>query len=285
MILETCPFNNENLIARIKLEENMGNVAKTYIVEANRTFKNTDKPFCFEFPDNESVEYVQFEAQKSFSKRTINFRKQRPYISYKVDPWRNESIQRNFAASLINPFDEDIVVLGDIDEIIDRRSWPQILDEVYRHGIVTVGLHFTMFYLNLFLPRDVKFGPADFSYRVFIMTGKYFKEMNLSSDKLRKLGEGGKLTNDVYRIPGIHGFHHSWLGDASFVVNKLNSYSHDLRDHSAELHDSDGINHEVIKEIMASKKSVFGHTLELRDDVDLLLSVTENSKRLSEFLI
>ena len=65
--------------------------------------------------------------------------------------WHNEAVQRNCACNYKNLVgDEDIVILSDVDEIIDSRFSDQIVNEVKKRGIITVRLHFTLFYLNLF---------------------------------------------------------------------------------------------------------------------------------------
>lgn len=281
MIYEVSPYNNEHIVAKLKIEESATFVDQLHVCEANRTYTFKPKPYNFPFESNPRIYYEKLDADTAFVGRRLRPRRRFPFFSYSVDGWVNEPVQRNFCCSKIKPRDSDLVVLSDIDEIIDSRHWPQIIDEVAKRGIVTVGLHFTLYFLNLFSKSFP--GPPDYSYRIFIMTGKIFNTLTVTSDQLRKLGERGKLIDDVYRIPGLMGFHHSWLGDEVFIENKLRSYSHGREDHSAHLYSRYGnIDRAAIRSFLVSKSSIFGegHELEVRNDVEFLASVTE--KRDSE---
>jgi hypothetical protein len=274
MIFEACPFNNENLVASIKVTESDGFVDQLHICEANRTFQFTPKPYNFLFDSDARVHYKKLDADKMFKGERFRFHRKHPFFSKSVNPWVNERIQRNYCSASLVPGDRDLVVLSDIDEIIDSRHWPQVIHEAKKHGIVTIGLHFTLYYFNLF--SDNFAGPPDYSYRVFAMTGQRFNEMKISSDRLRKLGEAGRLKDTVHRIPGVMGFHHSWLGDTDFIKAKLLSYSHDRKDHDAGLYSPDGsIAKERIDNLLLDKKSVFGevHQLQIRNDIPQLHTV------------
>lgn len=276
MIFQCCPFNNENLIASLSLKESVGYVDEMHISEANRTFQYTPKDFNFQNAlDDSRIRYHQVNADSQFLGKHWRLTRRAPFLHYSVDPWVNERLQRNIACSHVKPMDDDIVVLSDMDEIIDSRYWPEIIWNARKHGIVTVGLHFTLYYFNLFSSSVLGYGPEDYSYKLFAMTGKIFNELPFSSDRLRKLGESGKLLNSVYRIPGIQGFHHSWLGDSEFVRNKLLSYAHGKSDHIEELYSVDGsIRDDYIEYLLTDKKSMFeNHTLQVRNDVPQLQSV------------
>jgi hypothetical protein len=285
MIFECCLFNNENIIAKIKLAESSNFVGQLHLTEANRTFRFTPKAWELNIEPNGRLFYHKVYGESEFKGPHLRLHRRSPFVSYSVNPWINERRQRNLACSHILPMDDDVVVLSDVDEIIDQRYWPEILDQVRRHGIVTIGMHFTLYYFNLFSDRFV--GPPDFSYKVYVMTGKHFKNMTISSDKLRKLGESGRLSNVVFRIPGIQGFHHSWLGDVEFIQRKLRAYSHGKGDHDGELYLPDGsINQETIRTLLLNRESIFGssHKLQIRDDISMLQSVeSERREELAQF--
>ena len=274
MIFECCPFNNENLLSRIKLEESLGFVNELHLTESNRTFRYSTKSWSFEVGGDPRLRYHRVDGASRFLGPHLRLHRSSPWFSWSVNPWINESRQRNLACSNISPGKDDIVVLSDVDEIIDGRHWPEIIDEVKKHGIVTIGLHYTLYYFNLF--SDNFAGPPDFSYKVFAMTGQRFNEMKISSDRLRKLGEAGRLKDTVHRIPGIMGFHHSWLGDTDFIKAKLLSYSHDKKDHDSSLYSPDGsIDKERIDNLLLDKRSLFGEVnqLQIRNDIPQLRTV------------
>lgn len=55
----------------------------------------------------------------------------------------------------------------------------RIIEETKKHQVLMVKLHYTSFYLNLFLESNL--GAPDCSYRLFVMKGRYFKSMPLTS--------------------------------------------------------------------------------------------------------
>lgn len=167
-----------------------------------------------------------------------------------------------------------------------------IIDEAKRRGILTLKLHFTLFYLNLFSTNWHELwanSPSDYSYRVFIMKGSYFNSMKLTSNKLRRKGEAGKLTKSVYCFDEIMGFHLSWLGDADQIVAKLQSYAHDISDHSGSIVDENGeLCVEKIRMKIMKRESLFdGHKLEIRNvgEIRFLRAIEENIHSYKELLI
>lgn len=143
-----------------------------------------------------------------------------------------------------------------------------------------------MFYFNLFCSNWS--GPAYYSYRIFIVKGKYLrKRFYNDSDYLRKMGEQSNLLNKVKCLEGIKGYHHSWLGDEKFVVNKLKSYAHTLNCHSKEIFNDQGeIDIDVIKNNMRLGKSIFADiSLNVNNEIELLSSVEKLKKDTPEFFL
>jgi hypothetical protein len=169
------------------------------------------------------------------------------------------------------------VILSDIDEIIDERQKDRIIEETRKRGIITIKIYFTLFYFNLF-SRNIG-GPPDYSYRIFIMTGKYFNKLKMTSDQLRKAGEHGKLMNEVYCLEEFMGFHHSWIGDANFIKNKLLAYAHiEFRSLA---------NEDYIQKCIKEKKSIYpGHELYIDHNIEMLRSVmNQDPKDISKYLL
>lgn len=276
MIYECLPYFNEELISRIRIKNDLGFINQIHIVESDYTFKYSYKGYNFpkELQNINSVNYFKLNGKKKFVPN--NFLGKIELINYRISEdeykkglsspaWYNESVQRNFVSDTIHPNDDDYVILCDIDEILDMRCLPLILEEVDKRGIVTCKLRFTMFYFNLFV--NGWGGPDDYSYRMFIMTGKYFKNLQCSSDELRKKGERNQLLDYVYCLPEYCGFHHSWLGDTKAVLNKINAYAHSTSDHK-------GTSEDYITKCIQNGEAIFeGIELFLDDSVSLLQEV------------
>ena len=189
--------------------------------------------------------------------------------------WYNERIQRNLACTLASIQDDDIIILSDIDEIIDSRLADQLLVEVEKREIITVRLHFTMYYFNLFSKSFS--GPADYSYRTFLLTGKRLREKwRFDSDWLRKQGEHKQLCKTVYCPDEFSGFHHSFLGGEKVVSNKLNAYCH--------THDSKLDNPEYVQQLIREHRSVYpGHELQVDYTIPLLETVEALRSQVPEY--
>jgi len=274
-IIECSPFFNENLLAKIKIEEGTNWIDEIHIAESDKTFRYGSKPFTFAHLDEPIVRYHRIEGASAFIKPKWGLSRKPWFIKYKSSPWQNEAIQRNFACNQLEYSDSDIIILSDIDEIIDSRYADRIVHEAKKHGIVTVKLHFSFFFFNLF-SRNWP-GAPDYSYRVFIMTGKHFRNMVVTSDQLRKAGEAGKLINEVYCPEEFQGFHHSWLGNEEVIAQKLRAYAHDAEDHDKGLFNGSTVNMDYLRECIAQKRSIFGpeHELYVDNDKNFLRSVAK----------
>jgi hypothetical protein len=273
-VYECCPFFNELLVARLKLEESKGWVDELHVAEADHTFKYTAKPYVWNI-QNERVHHLKVRGEEVFrGAQHWGISRRFPFLRKKSSALRNETVQRNLSFSKIDPQASDIVILADIDEIIDSRFADRITEATKRHEIITVPLHFTMYYLDLFSVNwhEVWPGsPSDYAYRVFVMTGEKFNSLPMSPDRLRKLGEVGKLCGSVHRFEEIAGFHHSWLGDERAIASKMKAYSHEPHEHSQALHHcSDEDLHSVLRERLRCGQSLFdGHRLEIRDETQV----------------
>ena len=280
-IIECCPFYNENLIANIHINESLKWIDEFHVTEANYSFKMSPKEYNFNLDQKSpKVFYHQLDGEKLFKKnrRFIPYIDTRPITKwypkiYKRTPWYNDAVQRNYSLWNANVDDDDIVILSDIDEIIDSKYADIIIHEVKKRGIVTIKIHFTLFYFNLFCSGWL--GPEDYSYRIFILRGDILKKRFFhDSDFLRKEGERGLITDEVYCFPEIMGFHHSWLGDEHFVLNKLNSYAHSDEEHSSSIKTDGKYDIDLLREHIKEGKTIFdGSTLSINDSIQLISSV------------
>lgn len=281
------PFYNENLVANINIAEASKWVDEIHITECDKSFKYTPHDFCFKLEDsNDKVFYHKLSGDKFYLKPRKFF----PNIILspvskwmkhynRNTAWYNEGVSRNNTLWNCKFDDDDIIILSDIDEIIDSRYSNDIISAVNKYGIITIELYFTVFYFNLRCP---KFGNLpNYSYRIFVVRGDVLKnKYNSDSDYLRKLGERGKLCNVVKCLGGIKGFHHSWLGDEMFIINKFNSFAHTVNDGFSAIRDNNGnLDPELLKEHFRSGKSIFDNTELVLDNEMPYISGVEKLKR------
>jgi hypothetical protein len=276
-IHEFSSFYNESILAQLKIEENKKWVDKFHITESNRDFRFRKKDFNFNI-DNDSVKHYKLNGTLFFQRPHFRISRSKFLLrKVELDPWKNDKIQRNFAISKFKPNDDDIIIVSDIDEVLDSRMSNELISYVHQNGIITVGLHYTLYFFNLF--SENWYGPPNYSYRVFLMTGEYFKKMQMDSDTLRKMGERGDLINKIRCFPEIAGFHHSWLGDEKFLLQKLKAYPHAQSEHDSSIYDKNNEPDSLkLKELLLLGKSIYGaeHKLKIRNDISPLEFVEAN---------
>lgn len=277
-------FHNEHAALDIKLREARGWVDELHLCEANRTFQGDLRKPVLPASDD-FLKCHLFDAEARFHP-PLKWGPSRhwPFFRRKKMARKNETMQRNAVHQLLGEAgDDDIIVLSDIDEILDARHAGEVIDAARKHGIVSVRLHHTLYYLNLYSTNwhEVWPGsPPDYAYRLFAMTGARFRKLAEGSDRLRRRGEWGRLGAEIPLLEGFRGFHHSWLGDEAAALTKLRSYAHSADEHRPDLLDAAGnIRPDQLRDIIRSGQSLFpGNRLEVRsfEDVDPLRSVREN---------
>ncbi|WDM20017.1 hypothetical protein [Paenibacillus polymyxa] len=260
-IYEFCPFFNENRIADIKIKENSGWIDELHVIEANKTFSYLDKPRNFN-PDyvGPKVIYHPFHADQLFrepEKHSLyfdvdscgadNFDRWYWRLLSHNSAFHNEACQRNKSTSILQDKveDDDVIILADFDEIIDSRMADRIVSEVKKHQVITIKMHYSVFFLNLFCQSN--HGAPYWSYRVFAMTGRYFKSMPFLPDYLRKKGIAEALYHDIYCLEELAGFHHSWLEYQKTALLKLQAFAANVEDKSI-------LNAEYIDQCLHDKK-------------------------------
>jgi len=273
-IYEFSPFYNENMLLKIKAAEAKSWIDEIHVVESNRTFRYGHKPYQFkpeEFKQRRPrVIHHKLDGTLKFDgANKWGISKKFPFYRKKDISRANETIQRNLVHEVLAPEDDDIVILSDIDEILDSSRADELIHTTQKHGLVSVRLHHTMFFLNLYSENWHelwKNSPVDYAYRTFLMTGKVYRSLPYTSDRLRRLGEWGKHAGKIPLVDGFSGFHHSWLGDANAVKSKLLSYSHSIAEHGEHIVDEKGeVSIAKLKTLVESKQSIFdGHDLSIR---------------------
>ncbi|MDE1309877.1 hypothetical protein MCX36_05310 [Vibrio aestuarianus] len=277
-IYEFCSFFNENLIAQLKAKESSKWMDKLVIHEADYTFSYKEKGFLLDsnLAESEFITYKKLNVTSRFKKNGYGMSRIFPYFRFKNRSWHNETIQREFNTTIkeLDVKDDDILIFSDIDEIIDSRKAQELIKLVNIHNIITVKLHYSLFYLNLF--SEDWAGPKDYSYRVFIMTGSHFRKLECTVDQLRKKGERGELVDEVFCPNDFYGFHHSWLGDENKILEKLEAYSHTPDEHDGSISSQGKYDINVIRSKLLKGESIYkGHKLKINNDLDFLSSIDE----------
>lgn len=280
-IREFCMFYNEHAALAIKLGEGASWVDEVHMCESSRTFQNTPHTPSLnaeQLPVADGAQshnllhaHVFDGAHRFYPARKWGPSRYFPFFRKKSMARHNETMQRNHVHEVFADIaDDDIIILSDSDEILDSRRADELIASTRKHGLISVRLHHTLFYLNLYSQNwhEVWPGsPPDYACRVFLMTGARFHALRQGSDRLRRLGEWGRLAGKVPLLDGFGGFHHSWLGDTQAAAAKLQSYAHSADEHRQDLLDDEGrLSLNKLGALIHQGQSLFdGHRLEIRD--------------------
>jgi len=130
----------------------------------------------------------------------------------------NEPIQRSmlFNDTNFDLQDNDIIIDHDIDEIIYKKNYPLLLEELKnRKTPLSIRLN-QFFFKQHYLWGDCHFSsPTIYTYKMVKNSRRIVKGM-----KIKNLRDLGNKTRE------IHGCHMSWVIPVDYMINKLHSYSH-----------------------------------------------------------
>ena len=179
------------------------------IVESTHTFSGKEKKI---YSDELTELFGKFKDKivhiivddMPFKYPNINFNKN--------EQWKNEIHQRNCikrGLDKLNIFDEDFIIIADVDEIPDPRTLQLIKNNTIPCYINTLEMDF--YYYNLNSKHSTPW------HSVKIVLYRLFKQNNMTCEDYR----GYKC-----QIIKNGGWHLSYFGDKYFIKNKIENFSH-----------------------------------------------------------
>lgn len=199
MIYDCFPFFNELELLEIRVNElkKCKQPVTHVLIESKYTFTGKEKPFYYAENCERFSEY--------------------PILSVQLDkkingtPWDRERFQRNTIATalkLLNPADDNIVIISDGDEVPNYEAVDFFCDKI-NFDFAALIMNKFGYYLNCL----EKFQGWD---RARIMKYGYLK--NKSPEEVRNSGFEKIVLNG--------GWHWSWLGGVEKIIEKFNAFSH-----------------------------------------------------------
>ena len=173
------------------------------IVESTHTFSGKEKPLYYK--ENEAM-------FAEFKEKIIHIVVDMPYkfpVSA-TNHWTNEHHQRNsipLGLQKLSLADDDLIIIADVDEIPDPNTLTMLKDVTF--DIAALCMDF--YYYNLNSRFDTNW------FHAKILKYSKFLSMNTTCDKIRH-------TRSNIITKG--GWHLSYFGDARFIQNKINNFSH-----------------------------------------------------------
>lgn len=199
-------YNGEKKMLQFRLAELSDVVDKFIILESEYTFRGDKKATTFSITD-----YSKFADKIVYVKDSST-----PV----ADAWGNETRQRRLLKEgfrNLEVMSNDIVMLSDVDEIPD----PNTLKEFKTNGLQGMRSFFHNFYYYNFKCRNSKkwVGTVIGDVQSYMQLFNFdFERVRQSRWSLPLIGQQDDYTSG--------GWHFSYFGDIDYIVNKLNSFSH-----------------------------------------------------------
>lgn len=193
MIYDCFTYSGEREVLEIRMAELKDLDAVHVLVESNMTFTGNEK------------KYTSFYDFPHIHPRLISI-----YVDdmpIEGDEWAREAWQRNaIMRGLSQAQYNDIIIISDVDEIPKAEAIKSYTPEM---GLTALKMDVFWYRLNCLAERQTWVHPR-------IMPFSYLKDK--TPDEVRRSGYESVIENA--------GFHFSYLGNEDFIINKLNSFSH-----------------------------------------------------------
>lgn len=204
-IIDSVLFKDEIFMLFLRLSIMADKVDKIIIVESNRTFSGTLKPYNLEkywpllFPWHDKIIYHKLVAPWPVEN------------SWVIENWQRNQLESCWASLDLD--DNDIVILNDLDEIIR----PEVLENLRSSSYNWHGLHQPCFYFKF------NYMATDSGYMVWSRAIRYGLSKQLIPNSWRYYTH-----QDDNQHINIHhaGWHWSYLMNHSMVIDKIKESSH-----------------------------------------------------------
>lgn len=230
MIYDCFTFFNEFDLLEIRLHEMDPWVDYFVLVESGETFSGNPKPLWF--AENK-------DRFKSFLPKIIHL------ISSPVDKvtnaWERQAAQRNFAMEVLGQFDDDLILIGDVDEIVRGQNFTKVQSGSEK---MTTFVHQNYFYYMNFQRPGGWPGTVMLPYKMLISL------FGGSLWAARKHRRGGR------QVPK-GGWHFSNMGGKENIRLKLKSSCHfNIPSYKRMFEDED-----YLDDLMDGKERIKGRSL------------------------
>lgn len=201
MIVDTFLFNDEFDILDIRLEITKNYVDKWIVLEGNKTWSGTPKPY--------NLKQRIDEYNKKYNNRIelITLDIPEGYVNWKCENFSRESIQQGI--NKLN--DNDVIIHSDIDEFLNPEQIPNILNFLEeQQKPVNCIIEMYIYHFNLKTERHWQ-GPMVAKKHMFKNPQQLYRGPNPKK----------KDRSHSVRHPGEVGWHWTWVGDDKRIKNKV----------------------------------------------------------------
>jgi len=231
MIWDTFLYNGERQCLEIRCEE---------LLPLNVTHVLIESCFTFSGHPN-SLKYWDFPNLYSYNIK--------PFICNNVpnngNAWDNEICQRNYILNALKSLgakDDDIVIISDADEVPKMEAVKEYKSD---NGLTALFMSNYWYKFNMLTENKKWVAPK-------ITTYGYLK--TTTPNEVRNSGFPSAIENG--------GWHWSYLGDANYIINKIQSFSHQ------EFNKEQYINKEEIERKIQNGLSLWGESKFEKVEID-----------------
>lgn len=201
MIIDTLLFNNEFDMLDIHLAITDQYVDRWVVLEASRTFSGIPKPYYL--MDN----LAQYQSRYGDRIQVVTLELTAEQTNLVCETMMRQAI----APALANCDPNDIVIHGDLDEILNPESWKSITDFMDQHDKpVSCGLDMYMYKFDQRADRGWK-GPVVARRRMFDTPHELYKGASIKR----------KNRDHCVGFPTPVGWHWTWMGSDDLIRNKV----------------------------------------------------------------
>ena len=219
-IIDSFIFYNEIDLLSYRLDILDPYVDYFIIVESTYTFTGHSKPLYYQ--DNKS-KYEKFH-HKIIHIIVDDIPHKYPAINYQLNhQWDNEYHQRNAIKKGLDQIidslcDTDIILTSDVDEIPNPMIVEQAKNGTLSYDKISLNrLSLDMYYYNL----RCRVGGGSNWHGIKLLSVSAYRNIQLTFQQMR-------VHEHSHYVPVIPhgGWHLSYFGDISFIIKKINSFSH-----------------------------------------------------------
>jgi beta-1,4-mannosyl-glycoprotein beta-1,4-N-acetylglucosaminyltransferase len=201
MVIDTLLFNNEFDMLDIHLAITDHYVDRWVVLEASRTFSGIAKPY--NLLDN----LHRYQQQYGDRLRVVTLELQAHEINLICETRMRQAI----APALADCAPDDIVIHGDLDEIINPESWTDIVAMMDQHNQpVSCGFEMYMYRFDQRAERGWK-GSVVARRRMFDTPHELYKGASIKR----------KNRDHCVGFPTPVGWHWTWMGSDDLIRNKV----------------------------------------------------------------
>lgn len=212
MVINCFTYNGEKEMLKLHLEMMYPFVDKFIIVEGSETFNGTPKPLYFKLDETlsqilkwaDKIQYYEVTKEEDYPNdpKILDLADHSPNVPPGQEHWRREFYKKELIQNALKGLqDEDTVIVGDVDEVLDEDIYTNFLLDI----VVKPKLRVYAYWLNN-RSNEQFYGP--------IVT-KYKNIKNATLNHLRQF-EHIKLEN-------FGGWHFTNCGGEDEVIKKVRS--------------------------------------------------------------